>query len=229
MNKENWINGIPEEVDFWNQWLETKGLYWKQDYVDRLNPELELQEELGQFFEKMKGAPRILDIGAGPLTYIGKVFHGMKIDLVPVDALAEQYDVILQNNGVEPLIRTIKWDSENIINLPEEFGDFDLIVARNTLDHSYDPMLAIVMLPYKLNDKGVVYLRHFINEATRGNFNGLHQWNFCYDDGFKIKSKTDVIDVEKVMKEQWGDRIKTEVILNDGNELIYIIKYERRN
>lgn len=73
--------------------------------------------------------------------------------------------------------------------LADAFGEnsFDLVYARNCLDHGYDPMLAIQQMLKVVRVGGVVLFEHGVNEGERQGYQGLHQWNFCVsDDRFVI-------------------------------------------
>src|SRR5205823_14175422 len=66
--------GVDPELSFWRRWLESKGMHWPDDYRRRLDPnalldELPLSCYIGQLPDD---SVSILDVGAGPLTYLGK-------------------------------------------------------------------------------------------------------------------------------------------------------------
>jgi SAM-dependent methyltransferase len=223
MNKNIWNEGTAEEIYFWDYWFNDKGIHWPADYTFRLNPDTELQVELKIFLEG-KNNVRILDVGAGPLTFLGKNFDGHPLMILAIDALAEDYDKLLDKHEIIPMIRTKKWDSEDLDKLPEDYGMFDLIVAQNTLDHSYDPVSAILFMPKLLKPGGVIWLKHYINEAERGKYNGLHQWNFYMENEcLMIGSKDQVTNLTEYFKDIHGG-FSHEYQLTPGNEVIYIIK-----
>lgn len=153
MNKEQWSNGIKNEFDFWAKWLETKGREWPDDYLFRIDPDAELQAEIAGLLADISGIPKILDVGAGPMTKLGKKMKGVAIDLTAVDALADIYGELNYPTGL-PLVRTQKCDSEK---LSEKFSanSFDLVNATNTLDHSYDPITAIKEM-IKVTNRAVI-------------------------------------------------------------------------
>lgn len=73
--------------------------------------------------------------------------------------------------------------------------------ARNTLDHGYDPLLAIREMARVTKPGGVVLLQHYPNEAARECYHGLHRWNLSVRDGRLLVSRpaglrTEVHDVE---------------------------------
>ncbi|MCB0084948.1 MAG: hypothetical protein KDE47_28605 [Caldilineaceae bacterium] len=52
-----------------------------------------------------------------------------------------------------------------------------MVHARNCIDHSYDPALAIEQMVAVAKPGGVVYMHHAVNEATMQAYTGFHQWN----------------------------------------------------
>ena len=89
---------------------------------------------------------------------------------------------MLDRVGVEPPVRTTQCESEK---LTEVFGTnaFDLVYARNTLDHSYDPVKAIRSMIDVVKPGCHALLEHAQNEAEEENYMGMHQWNLSVDDG----------------------------------------------
>ncbi|MFM4772470.1 hypothetical protein ACK3YJ_09950 [Aeromonas caviae] len=74
MKKEQWVDGIRYEVDFWSAWVENRGGIWSRDFTDRLDPELPLRDRLHELVSGIEGDNiSILDCGVGPLTILGKV------------------------------------------------------------------------------------------------------------------------------------------------------------
>ncbi len=190
MNRDEWSAGTNSEIGFWKLWIETRGAQWPADYEYRVDPNAELQYEIAQHIEGLEGAtPKVLDVGAGPMTIVGKRFRGVAINLTAVDALADQYDSLPFAPGL-PLVRTLKCDSEA---LSETFGEnvFDVVYARNTLDHGYDPVRAIREMLKVARPGGKVITAHLTNEAIAENWAGFHQWNFYVEDAkFMIANRT---------------------------------------
>ncbi len=176
MDRNQWQSGIDNEVFFWSKWLEGKGLSWPADYEFRTNPDAELQPHLAVYLKNLKHAPKILDVGAGPMTILGKKMNGRSLDITAVDALAERYNYLTFPSGL-PLIRTQQCESES---LSSEFSSctFDLAYARNTLDHSFDPIAAIKEMIKVTKPGGLIITEHAANEAITENWKGFHQWNF---------------------------------------------------
>lgn len=168
------------EMAFWDQWLRTRGKPWPLDYQFRCDPHTTLQHEIVNLIEAPQGASvQILDVGAGPLTYLGKCWPGRTVQICAIDPLAEKYDQLLQKYAIQPVVRTQTGWAERLL---EQFppNHFDLVHARNCIDHSHDPCLAIEQMVAVVKPGGVVYMHHIINEGKLQHYHGLHQWNL-YD------------------------------------------------
>jgi len=120
---------------------------------------------------------RVLDVGAGPLTVVGKKWAGRKIEIVAVDPLAAEYDRLLSKHGIRPVCRTTYARAEGLTGIFPAAG-FDFVHARNSIDHSSDPIRTISEMLRVVKPGCWVYLEHKINEGRTENYHGLHQWNF---------------------------------------------------
>ena len=113
-----WKAGISSELEFWDKYFKTKGLQWPQAYQDKLNLSLPLQANLVKLLPDREEI-YILDVGAGPLTALGKTCDGRKIHITAVDPLAKQYAQILLKYGIVPPVKTEPLEGENLKeNLP---------------------------------------------------------------------------------------------------------------
>jgi SAM-dependent methyltransferase len=185
-NLASWAAGKAPEVNFWREWLTTRGLGWSWDYKPRLDPDQPLQERITRHLSAPPGATvSILDVGAGPLTRLGKRWEGRTLWITAVDALAEQYERLLRDAGITPPVLTQQGEVER---LTERFpkNSFDLVNMENALDHSYDPLLGIRQMLEVVKPGGYVLLLHDVNEAHRTGYVGFHQWNFCAENGHFI-------------------------------------------
>src|SRR6266516_646804 len=95
--KGDWAVGLPGELKFWESALKDPGRKWDPgEYRDRTDPDLELQAELKRLIPAAPGDKvRILDVGAGPLTRLGKRWSGREVEIVAVDPLAREYETML--------------------------------------------------------------------------------------------------------------------------------------
>ncbi len=181
---ELWERDVPAEVEFWREYLETHGSKWPEEYAKRVDPQAPLDEPLiRDRLERFDtDVVSILDVGAGPLTILGKTDPAHTIEITPVDPLAEHYDRALADAGIEPIVRTLKGSGEDLV---ATFGSdrFDVAYARNSIDHSVNPLEIIRGMVEVVRPGGFVALRHYQEEAASTGWMQLHQWNFKVEDG----------------------------------------------
>jgi SAM-dependent methyltransferase len=184
-SRELWSRGLTAEVFFWQRWLETRGLDWPEDFQARTDPNTQLAPELAVLIDCPNA--KIIDVGAGPMTAVGKEWNGHKLDVTAVDPLADEYSSLLAKYNVIAPVQTRKAEAEALADYFSE-NSFDLAYARNCLDHSYNPLLAIRQMVHITKAGGAVYLKHIENEGANEGYQGLHQWDFAEDAGDFIMS-----------------------------------------
>ena len=214
--KAVWKANLHSEVAFWDDYFATKGGQWPETYLGRLDPNSELDPGIVAFLPPGDQPVEILDVGAGPLTMLGKKYQDRKLRIVAVDPLAAEYDKVLGKHGITPPVRTIRGEAEQ---LSAQFGRdaFDLVHARNCIDHSYSPETAVLEMLKVVRRDGFVLLFHGANEAERAGYEGLHQWNLSEKDGdFIISTKTSTLNFTQKYKELCKIRCVT-MELVDGN------------
>ncbi|WP_092032285.1 methyltransferase domain-containing protein [Marinobacter sp. DSM 26671] len=186
--------------------------------LERLfDPKMALQPELARLLPNDSNALyKVLDVGAGPISKVGKIADGSPIDLIPVDPLADDYKQLLAKNDLLPPVPTRKGYGER---LSEQFPEnsFDLIHARNSVDHCLDPVVVILNCVRVLKPGCHFYLNHYRNEGIAADYYGLHQWNFDLLDGQFVVSDRfgKVISISSALEgmahvtsvESQGDRI----------------------
>ncbi len=181
--KSNWISGLTSEISFWDNYISNEGSIFQADFANRTNPEHPLQPHIVEYLQHIPDPEiKILDVGAGPLTVLGKSWPPKKIRITAVDPLADEYDLALERAGVTPLVRTTWCHGELLL---ERFprASFDLVYAQNSLDHSYNPLLIIKNMLALVKVNRYMLLEHATNEAENENYFGLHQWNFNVENG----------------------------------------------
>lgn len=195
-----WESGIGEEVGFWAYWLANGGAEYAEDFRFRFAAASLLQEHITAVLPLTLGQTvQILDVGAGPLTYLGKQWPGHAVQITAIDPLAEAYDKLLRKYGLTPPVRTQKGVGECLV---EQFGEdrFDLVHARNCIDHGYDPCRAIEQMVAVTKPGGLVYMHHAVDEAKAQNFQGFHRWNLFSKEGdLYVGNLTREINVSAVL------------------------------
>lgn len=203
VHRDMWCKGVAEEVQFWDAFLATRGGDWNEDYLQRINPALPLQSDLEQLIKAAQGSTvRILDVGAGPFTFIGRKSPHWPIEIIAVDPLADVYDRLLRKHGITPPVRTLRLAAEDVRKAFAR-NTFDIACARNSLDHALDPLSAIEQMLAVVKPGGALYLSHHLNEAEHNAYSGLHQWNFDLQDGnFIISSQMTRRNVTAMLRKQ---------------------------
>ena len=166
---------------YWRGFLRTRGMEWPWDYEARLDPGAELTEFL--ILERLADLPdpvSVLDAGAGPLTVLGKVVSGRRLEITATDALGEAYGKLLAREGVRAPVPTLACAGEDLL---DRFGPdrFDVAYSRNALDHAADVSRIIENMIAVTRPGGFVLLKHLHREGERRDYTMLHSWNFDLD------------------------------------------------
>ena len=178
-----WRRGLPAELHYWAEYLRTGGGQFPEGYTARLDPDAPLTDPvLLEAIERTQGDPvRILDVGAGPLTILGKRHPRRRLEIVATDPLAEEYDRLLKEFGITPPVRSRPCRGEDVART---FGRhvFDIAHARNSIDHSADPMQVLESMVAAVRPGGTIVLRHYRREGQNTGYAHIHQWNFDLQD-----------------------------------------------
>ncbi len=172
-----WSEGVAHEVAFWRTWLRERGGDWRWDFNTRLDPDFPVQGMVDKLLRDVKGPVKILDVGAGPLSVVGKVHGERRIELRACDPLADLYNILLVESDVKPTVTTEFATAEDLSVFFEE-SYFDVVYCQNALDHSFEPVRAIIEMLRVLKVGGRIALHHYENEAEKENYSGFHQFNF---------------------------------------------------
>jgi len=184
--ERRWKWNLISEVRFWDKFFNV--LNRNDEYMMRLDPKLPLHDEIIELLPEQEEV-NILDVGAGPLTFLGKVYDKSKIKIEAIDPLADEYDRILTKNKLIPPIRTTKLAAEKLREKYSE-NSFDFVYASNSIDHCYSPENAIIEMIKVVKKNHYILLKHIPYEATKQDWRGLHQWDFLEKNGdFLISSK----------------------------------------
>jgi SAM-dependent methyltransferase len=161
------------EVAFWERWL-TQGGVKVEERLDSRLMDSAVVECVSRIAEKDVA---IVDVGAGPLTTLGKEFPGKRIFLTATDPLAGEYERVLRKVGITPPVKTIPCAGEDLL---EHFGpeSFDIAFAENALDHAVDPLAILQNMFAVVRPGRFVVLNHFRNEGEQSSYGHLHHWNF---------------------------------------------------
>lgn len=196
--ESRWEDNLHHEVSFWKKWLTHPDFELSRE--KRISSESEnlkglvhLAKNRGSLKSDGKDLIRVLDVGSGPFSALGRSVE--KIELVCVDALAEHYNELLKDNGFNEFANIIELKGEE---LGKKFppNAFDLVYCSNALDHFDSPELAFREMYNVCAINGAIVITSIENEGERENYSGLHQWNLrANDDGFWLASRSNTINL----------------------------------
>jgi SAM-dependent methyltransferase len=175
-----------DEIQFHWQELALLGIYGT-DIVYRTIVECQhkiFPTNLLPYFEKIwqeqNRKPRVLDVGAGPLTQLVYGITHEIFDLIAVDPLADVYLDFHKILGYEIPYPLIKSNGEELASLFEE-NSFDLIWMNNAIDHSENPRKVMEQMTRVLRPCGYIFLSGYVREASYAITHGFAQGLHCYD------------------------------------------------
>lgn len=210
-----WQRGLPAEVGFWEEYFRTEGRQFPDGYRERRDPDGPISDELLLWaLDRTSSDPvRILDVGSGPLTAVGRRDPrdpDRQIEIVATDPLADEYDRLLARAGITPPVRSQRCRGEEIVDTFGA-GRFDIAHARNSVDHSADPLAVIRNMVTAVGPGGSVVLHHYRREGEKARYETLHQWNF---------------DLEQGRLTIWGRRRRFDVASELGNGIAVLTRTE---
>lgn len=212
IKSENWIKGKNKTLRFYRAKLP-----WKAQQFNRIFP---LHSYFGPMI-KGKKEVKVADIGAGMFCTIGSQWENIKVTVFPSDALADDFNQILKERGVVPLIPVKKQDMES---LTYDDNFFDIVHCVNALDHTPNPLKAISEMYRVCKPGGFIYLRHFVNVGEHERYFGLHMWNINTDnkDNFLIWNKSRTFNINEYFP-GFKSTKKTELDYEDDDMVVSIL------
>jgi len=169
---QRWQEVQQDEIEYWEKLLGSD----QAQRAARTNPDRPFQPYLMKLIENPGARVEILDVGAGPMTFLGHKWPGCEVHITAIDPNAAEYDRILAKLAITPPCRTKVGYVEDLGNVVS-MSYFDLVHARNCIDHSKDPVKAIDEMVRAVKPGGCVFLNHYISEGRRNEYGGPHQWN----------------------------------------------------
>jgi len=179
---DTWANNIHHEMAFWRHWFsDEKFAAGRESRYHQLRHEAyppDLASELGV----SPGVPlRVLDIGSGPISTQRMRARPYPVELICVDALADIYNLLLDEFGYADCPRIHKIRGEELTRFFAR-DSFHLVNIANALDHCEDPAQTVAEMFEVCRAGGRLEILSVENEGEREGYNGLHQWNLQADD-----------------------------------------------
>ena len=213
--KKLWSDNLSEELDFWWRWLTEDSFIPHREF--RMDSRQEMGRDLLSLLPEDQPVCAVLDVGSGPVSGIGAVAPGKLINLYLTDALAHEYNKMLNRLGIVTAVWPLPVEAEKLTTVfPDDY--FDLVVCFNALDHTYDPIGAIREMITVCKPGCWVFLGHHNNVAVIENYRGLHQWNLdCCDERFVVWNRDGRHDVLDSVPGIASIRLK-QAAVPEGNE-----------
>lgn len=198
-----WLQGLKDEVNFWNNYMQTEGGISFYGYFKTISAKRKFELENDIPIEKYGKEYKFIDVGAGPFSRCGIITDKVDLHAVSVDPLAYVYKELKKKYGIDNSIELENGFVE-LLSRKYESNTFDMVHMSNSLDHCFSAIDGIYQLLNICRIGGKVILRHAENEAVRENYQGLHQWNLSLhndEESFIIWRENEKYDICKMFKE----------------------------
>jgi SAM-dependent methyltransferase len=220
--QSKWQDGAASELAFWRAVFEGNH---RPEYLEemrqRADPAAPFAGWMAEYVQTTDIAvARILDIGAGPISCLGWVYQGHRLDITPVDALATLYKELLAELNIVPPRATQQCEAEDLLRLFDE-ASFDLVHSRNAVDHCYDAVRVIDNAVRLLKPGATFIIQSMIDEGVREAYAGLHQWNLSREGDDLIVWRP---GFRRSVREHFGDRATVTAQEAAGNWILAFIK-----
>lgn len=172
-----WRAGVVEEIQWW--WTHINTLRRQ----GRLAGWAEFRAKPFPFEAALAGVPgplRVLNVGCGPGSLMGEA-TAREVAFVHMDPLASAYNRLMAFLDAPGGGDVVFGAVELLDRL--EVGRFHAISANNCLDHAYDVPEGLRQMIGCLEDRGLISLGHYENEAEAQAYAGFHQWNIEMREG----------------------------------------------
>lgn len=170
--------------------LSSEVLFWEHEYyryaTARRHPwwwhleysadaDKELVNALDMLSKRFSERLRLADIGSGPVTSFSEKIDTRKWDIVSVDPLADIYNRLNDEYGVESP-RCVRAFGETLTSVFDR-NSFHLVLSQNAIDHSESPCDFASEMVSITKPGGLVCFYGFIKKGTADIWLGLHKWD----------------------------------------------------
>lgn len=175
---EEWKQGVVEEIQWWWTWINTLRRQNKlANWAHLREMPFPFEDDCAAFDA---ASLRCLNIGCGPRPNLGEATT-FDVEVVHMDPLASAYNRLMGFLDA-PGGGDVVFGAVEILDQLET-GKFHFIAAKNCLDHAYDVPAGLRQMIDVLEDRGVIALEHYENEAEAQKYLGFHRWNIEIKEG----------------------------------------------
>lgn len=183
---DSWISGVKYEVAYWRAHIAHKRTRTATETRFQTAKDISLaglaDEKLAELAESPDFA--LYDVGCGlTYSYTNRI-KGKEVEVHRVDPLAPFYNAILER--YHAALPPIEFGMLEYLSAFYPRNSASVIIVKNALDHSYDPIKGVKEAVRVLKPGGVLYLRHFENEAVHEGYRGFHQYNLTEKEGHLV-------------------------------------------
>jgi SAM-dependent methyltransferase len=147
---EQWEANLNDEFADACKWFTAAGngeTEPREDIAWRLNPAADFsqREYIGEYLRPNAppgAAVSILDVGAGPMTFLPKAWVTRTVRITAIDPLAERYGEILRAGSLAAPVPTLPGKAETLRDTFAE-NHFDAVFTRNAFEQFQDPLLGL--------------------------------------------------------------------------------------
>lgn len=222
---KKWIEELYSEIEFWENYIKTKGAY--NGYDTKIFDEFNDKNREFVFDDMLPSDEeerfRFIDVGSGAFSRCGRRTKKCNLEITCVDPLANLYEIMKKKYGINNG-NVITRGFVELLNKQYEANSFDMVHMSNSLDHCFDPVYGIIQLINICKIGGKVILRHHENEAERGNYAGLHQWNLSLhneEKSFVIWNREKRIDICKHLGGYGEFKLIPDIVEKGGTSWVY--------
>ena len=174
-----WNSGLADEQAFWDRWL---GAADSPGFRFRMDPTSPLQPWIESWMDPSRSVQRIIDVGSGPLSVLGRRSAIGTIEISCCDPLAREYQLLLERHHIAPPHTVVAVAGEALSSYFPR-GHFDVSFSNNAIDHAQDPLLVLREMALVTRPSGVIIVQVADREGRRASYTGLHQWDCSMDEG----------------------------------------------
>lgn len=186
----------------------------------RFDPTAPVQDYISGYIDGLRADDvEILDVGSGPVTKLGKIHRSKKLSITAIDVLAVDYNTLLAEFGVTPLVATQYGDAQE---LRRQFPNrrFDIVHAENSLDHTSEPVASVREMLAVTKPGGFVILLHNENEGRKQSYEDLHKWDFTCEEGHFVIRGPGPNGERRDVTEIFASDAEISCTLRDGEVLV---------
>ena len=185
------LNGRTRELLFWEKQVVGLGEFASnfREKADRRRQALRFPQQIMPFIEAqkrlLKTAPKVLDVGCGPVSILASAHYSNLIELTATDTLGEPYNKMLEDYGHAGAMSGIRFVQSRAEHLDWKFkGErFDIAYCHNALDHTQSPVDAFRQMSLMVKEGGYLVVSGHTRAGSLKGWDSIHQHDLFVQNG----------------------------------------------